>query len=305
VKARRDMMAWALRYARRGWHVLPLAAGTKRPAIRGGCGVHSATTSAEQIRAWWSRAPARNIGLACGAKSSLLVVDVDPRSGGDETLRTLERSHGPLPLTPRVLTPGGGQHFYFEFPNATPTRGTLGEGLDVKASGGFVVAPPSVHPNGGVYRWDLGALPSETPLVEPPAWLLECAIGSVREPSAYGHLCEGSARDTFLGAAFGAMGWLGRDLADGKVAAHCPWSHLHSDGRSSGRDSSAVIFPGSAHVRLGGFKCSHAHCAGRTVIDVLRVLSPAAVDAAARSAPHAYATVIRKLARAARRRVAI
>jgi hypothetical protein len=298
------MMPWALRYARRGWHVLPLAEGTKRPAIRGGCGVHSATTSAEQIRAWWSRAPARNIGIACGAKSSLFVVDVDPRSGGDETLSTLEHFHSPLPLTPRVLTPGGGEHLYFKFPSATPTRATLGDGIDVKANGGFVVAPPSVHPNGGVYRWDLGALPSETPLAEPPAWLFERAVGTTREPSACGHLREGSAHDTFLGAAFGAMGWLGRDLADGKVAAHCPWAHSHSDGRGSGGDSSAVVFPSSDHTKLGGFKCSHAHCAGRTVIDVLRALSPAAVDAAARSAPSAYAAVIRKLARAARRRLA-
>jgi len=304
VKAGRDVVAWALRYARRGWQVLPLAAGAKCPAIPAGRGVYGATTSAEQIRAWWTSASALNIGIACGAKSSLLVVDVDPRNGGDETLGALERHYGQLPATPRVLTPGGGQHLYFHFPNAIQTRTTLGEGLDLKTNGGFVVAPPSVHPNGGLYRWDVGALPSETPLVEPPAWLLDRAAVAATRSYAGGGLAEGTARDTFLGAAFDAMGWLGRDLADGKVAVRCPWSQLHSDGRGRGGDSSVVIFPGSARLKLGGFKCSHAHCAGLTLADVLRALSPTAVDAAARSAPSVYAVVIRKLARAACRRVA-
>jgi hypothetical protein len=77
---------------------------------------------------------------------------------------------------------------------------------------------------------------------------------------------------------------------------------LGSDGRGAGDDSSTVIFPGSALSKLGAFKCSHAHCATRCVDDVLSVLPPTAMEAAARAAPKAFAAAVRRLARATVRR---
>jgi hypothetical protein len=200
-----------------------------------------------------------------------------------------------------VLTPGGGQHFYFEHPGAMRTLSTLGSGIDVKSDGGYVVAPPSLHPNGGRYVWDVGALPSETRVSAPPTWLLQL-LTTPGAPGGYVLAPDGSARETFLGVAFATMGWLGQELDGGKVAARCPWSEMHSDGRGAGQDSSTVIFPGSALSKLGGFKCSHAHCANRHVEDVLGALPPAAMDAAARAAPKAFATAVRRLARATIRR---
>jgi hypothetical protein len=82
------MLAAALAYASRGWPVFPVASGGKVPAIKGGRGCNDATTDPATIREWWQRLPGANIGLACGP-ADLVVVDVDPRHAGDQSLATL------------------------------------------------------------------------------------------------------------------------------------------------------------------------------------------------------------------------
>lgn len=72
-----------------------------------------ATREPEQIRAWGRRWPHANIGGAAGAKSGRVVLDVDPRHGGDVSLELLEHEHGSLPETQEALTGSGGRHFYF------------------------------------------------------------------------------------------------------------------------------------------------------------------------------------------------
>src|SRR5690606_11868268 len=76
-----DFLSVALRYAERGWHVFPLGANSKLPAIKGGHGVKDATTDECQIREWAKSVPHANVGLACGKPSGLFVVDIDPRNG--------------------------------------------------------------------------------------------------------------------------------------------------------------------------------------------------------------------------------
>ena len=76
----------------------------------------------------------------------LLVLDVDPGSGGPESLAALERSYDPLPRTTRSRTGGGGVHVFFRYPAEKEVRnsaGWLGLGLDVRGEGGYVVVPPS------------------------------------------------------------------------------------------------------------------------------------------------------------------
>jgi putative DNA primase/helicase len=121
--------------------------------------------------AWWRQWPDANIGVATGAPSGLLVLDVDPRHGGDEALRDLEQWHGPLPQTVEALTGGGGQHIYFRCPDGQAS-GKLADGIDLKANGGYIVAPPSVHPNGQRYAWELSRHPDDVSLADPPPWLL-------------------------------------------------------------------------------------------------------------------------------------
>ena len=74
------------------------------------------------------------------------MVDVDPRHNGDETLQHFLAEHGPLPDTVVVATGGGGWHYYFACPPGDgPVKSlTIGPGLELKADGTFVVAPPSV-----------------------------------------------------------------------------------------------------------------------------------------------------------------
>lgn len=158
----------ALRYAAKGWRVLPIRPGDKRPATAHG--VHDATSDPAAIRRIFGGTVELGVGIACGAPGPM-VLDVDPRNGGDETLDTLTRTMGPLPVTLAVATGGGGAHYYLRAPEGYPcASGKLGAGLDWKGLGGYVVAPPSGHPSGGAYRW---ATPRGTPFALVPPWLVQ------------------------------------------------------------------------------------------------------------------------------------
>ncbi|MGY6025183.1 bifunctional DNA primase/polymerase [Streptomyces spinosirectus] len=162
----------ALTAAERGWHVFPLRPGTKRPALHGAANCprtgacsnshlkweDRATTDADRIRAAWSRAPF-NVGIATGP-SGLLVVDLDvPKDKGSAdapdgaaTFAALcERTGNAVPDTYRVRTASGGEHLYFTTPagvRLTNTAGTVGELVDTRAWGGYVVAAGSTTPDG-------------------------------------------------------------------------------------------------------------------------------------------------------------
>lgn len=108
-----------------------------------------------------------------------MVLDVDPRHGGDETLRQLEAEYEPLPETPTVLSGGGGKHHYFQHPGfyVHSRSDALGAGLDVKGDKGSIVAPPSLHASGQPYRWAPGKNPGQVQLAALPAWLSDLLQG--------------------------------------------------------------------------------------------------------------------------------
>jgi hypothetical protein len=164
----------ALLYAEKwGWRVLPVRPGTKVPALADW--PRLATKDPATVDDWWSNGYAGfGIGIATGHESDLMVIDVDngPGKFGDDVLLALCELNGPLPDTPTVLTPGGGRHIYFRWPGFNPVHDALGEWIDVQGEGRFVVAPPSVHPNGGVYAWEHSLRPSQTPVVELNGFLL-------------------------------------------------------------------------------------------------------------------------------------
>ena len=176
----------ALAAAALGWHVFPCAAGGKRPALRGNW-QDLATTSPDQVRDWWARAP-YNIGIACGP-SGLVVIDLDlphdvdddegaadgalfPLSGAD-ILSGLARQHGERYPggTYIVDTPSGGCHLYFSAAadaRARNSAGAVGPHIDVRADGGYVVGAGS-RVGGRAYTARGGRMPA--PPAPLPPWL--------------------------------------------------------------------------------------------------------------------------------------
>jgi hypothetical protein len=179
-----DILAAALVYASRGMLVLPLhsASGSGCSCGRPDCsspgkhprlvnGLSGASGDVDQIEDWWECWPDANIGIRTGAASGIVVLDVDTPKGGTATVDALERAHGPLPATPTVQTGSGGYHLYFTHPGGTVrnSAGRLGDGVDVRGDGGYVVAPPSMHTTGKPYVWMTPL--DTTPLTDAPSWL--------------------------------------------------------------------------------------------------------------------------------------
>jgi hypothetical protein len=148
-------------YCARGWRVFPL---NGKVPLAGSRGFKDASTDPEQH---WPQGC--NLGIATGA--GLVVLDVDPHHGGDDALYELSSADGELPRTVSAETGSGGCHYYFSSRASVGcSAGVLGPGLDIRGDGGYVVAPPSIHPDTRrPYVWDNE--PDETPLAPLPDWL--------------------------------------------------------------------------------------------------------------------------------------
>lgn len=171
-------MAYALRLR---WSVFPLRG--KVPAIQGGRGCLDASSTPEQIRQWWSAMPDANLGVATGARSGIVVIDLD----GPEAEAAFSRMYG-NPPTPSSIT-GRGRHIVFEHPGieVRNSAGLLGPGIDVRGDGGYIVAPPSVHPDTGKpYRWEseVGLHPLTIGLAPLPQALREALSNAPRSGTA-------------------------------------------------------------------------------------------------------------------------
>jgi bifunctional DNA primase/polymerase-like protein/primase-like protein len=169
----------AVRYLARGWSVLPLRPGDKRPLIRWET-LQQARPDAVTLARWFAHSPDANIGIVTGEISNLIVLDVDPKHGGDDSFEELERRFEKLPDTVEAQTGGGGRHLYFTHPGGfVPNRAGLKQGIDLRGDGGYVVAPPSRHPSGQLYAWARGHSPDDMAVAVLPRWLL-FAGGDVR-----------------------------------------------------------------------------------------------------------------------------
>jgi hypothetical protein len=163
----------ALGYATCGWPVFPVF----EPLPNGKCscgkpdcpspgkhprvpnGLKDGTINKQQIQSWWSRWPSANIAVPTGAPSGLAVLDVDRAEPPDD-----------LQAATLVARTGAGWHYYFQlgsFP-AKSSAGKLGNGVDLRGDGAYIIVPPSRHANGATYRW----IDSDETLQDAPAWLL-------------------------------------------------------------------------------------------------------------------------------------
>ncbi|MGK3941781.1 bifunctional DNA primase/polymerase [Streptomyces caeruleatus] len=261
----------ALDAAERGWHVFPLRPGTKRPALHGEQACprtgecanghrkweQRATTDPDRIRAAWSRAPF-NVGIATGP-SGLVVVDLDmPKDkgssdapGGAATFAALcERAGHRVPDTYRTRTASGGEHLYLAAPDGirlANTAGTIGELVDTRAWGGYVVAAGS-HTPAGAYEALCGS--EAAPL---PSWLQSILQPAPRAPQAPSVAVAGQSRryaDVALtaearnvaaaqlgareAALFRAARALGRFVAWGDLPRHVVEQALQEAGEAAG-----------------------------------------------------------------------
>jgi hypothetical protein len=171
----RELRNAACELADRGWHVLPLHPHAKAPLGRlVKNGKDDATSDLATVLKWWLKVPQANIGVV-GRPSGLLILDVDDRNDGFDTLAELEGELGALPRTVSAISGGGGAHMYFTHPGGT-LKGTLGHGIDIQDHR-YVVAPPSRHPDGGAYVWDNDV--SDTAVVAlPDPWLEALKYGA-------------------------------------------------------------------------------------------------------------------------------
>lgn len=168
----------ALTYAGYGWSVVPVRPGEKFPLVRWQA-FQERRADAEQITQWFERWPDANIGIVTGAISGLTVVDIDPRHGGAESLATWEAQYGALAPTIEAITGGGGRHLYFSTGSTeVRSRVAIARGIDVRARGGLIVAPPSRHPSGKLYRWRDGRAPSDGAARALPGWLAQILLGT-------------------------------------------------------------------------------------------------------------------------------
>lgn len=151
-------------YAQAGWHVFPVRPREKRPLTQHG--VLDATTDLTQIDDWWHRWPEANIGVACGQRSGIYVVDLDGDEGRDTALDWIAEGRSFRALWQR--TPNG-WHAIFAMPAGTLSNSAkkLGPGVDSRGDGGYILVAPSVHPSGQRYHFPDHHLPYPM-----PGWLL-------------------------------------------------------------------------------------------------------------------------------------
>jgi hypothetical protein len=187
-------------------------------------GLLSATTESGIIKSWWGlNAGEANLAVAT---DRLVVVDLDPRHGSDESLAELDKAGLEWPHTWRSLTGGGGEHIIYAAPQGVEITSfaaeqmddpPLGRGIDVRARGGYIVAPPSRHISGRSYCWSVDHHPADTPLTSAPDWLVEkltagrtAGNGAPREPvpaAEWKRIVTGSVTEY-------------RDMAAAKIAGH-------------------------------------------------------------------------------------
>jgi hypothetical protein len=159
LRAPGALMAAALWYADQGIAVFPCEPRGKRPLGRlAPNGLHSATTNPDTIREWWTAQPDANIGLPTGHLFD--VVDIDGPAGSHSI--SISQPDNPDPaMTPwvqlraialGVAFTGRGIHLYVP-PTGDGNGTNLHPGVDYRGAGGYVIAPPSIHADGGMYRW--------------------------------------------------------------------------------------------------------------------------------------------------------
>lgn len=183
-----ELASAAVSYAELGWPVFPVEPKGKRPLGRlVPHGLKEATTDVDVVMRWWRSASKANVGLATGHAFDVLDIDSEEAHRALRRAIALQPEGAPTIDGPTCDTGGGGWHVYVQPLGIGNKAGLLGEKLDWRGAGGYVVAPPSVHPSGKRYTWGAGpdgfCWSQEVPLQPLPMWAKELlGIGIERKP---------------------------------------------------------------------------------------------------------------------------
>lgn len=250
----------ALGLAQAGFPVFPLGVRSKHPLISaddGGKGLHDATTDEAQIRQWWGSDPRANIGIRTGVNVD--VIDIDGPQGLDSLMAA--RGHDGEPLTGPMVRTGHGWHVFVS-PTGSGNRAGMFPSVDYRGVGGYVVAPPSVHPDGHRYVW---VNPDLRDLREVPDWFRKHLVRHIPEQTvrapilgsgdAYARAAlrgeleriaaapEGQRNHTLNRASF----VLGQLVGAGKLNENVTWNALMDAGQAIGlseRECRATVHSG-------------------------------------------------------------
>jgi hypothetical protein len=141
-----------LNYSRKNWEVIPIKENSKIPATNNGYKNH--TKNPNLIKNWFKNQN-YNVAVVAGSVSGVLVLDIDPRNSGDESLEKLEKKLGKLPETLVQLTPSGGFHYIFKY-NEKLKKCVVDQGIDLLTDGGYFLVSPSKIGNKS-YEWELSS----------------------------------------------------------------------------------------------------------------------------------------------------
>jgi hypothetical protein len=186
----------AIKYCSLGWRVLPVKG--KQPQIKNW--PSAASNNPFDARRWFRREC--NIGVATGQQSGIVVLDIDPRNGGDSTLQQLERELGSLPPTVKALSGGGGVHLFFQWFDAA--KSTSIAGIDFQADGKMIVVAPSMHPiTGALYEWECSPF-DKAPAALPKTWR-DRFCGAVGHEDGFSQPVEQGRRNDYLASVAGRL----------------------------------------------------------------------------------------------------
>ncbi len=169
----------ALHYRSLGLSVIPIKPRSKTPVINSWREYQNRLPTEDEIRQWWTQNPNAGIAIITGKISGFVVLDLDAKH--NRSSKELRDSGLSLPPTACARTGGGGEHFLYKYPKdrfKNHSGNIMGEGVDFKTDGGYIVVAPSVHGSGKAYEW---TIPPEDGIADAPEWLIEKLLDAENE----------------------------------------------------------------------------------------------------------------------------
>jgi len=163
------MLEAALDYARLGYTVVPINAGSKLPSVKWR-DLQTNPWDAEQIKAHWGKHPTHGIGINPASRNTVVIdADVYKADTVQQDFAQICIDHQiDLSEAVTVKTPSGGLHVWLQISEAVRSGSdVLADGIDIRCEGGYAIVPPSLNEAGKPYRWGEAGSVFDNPILEP------------------------------------------------------------------------------------------------------------------------------------------